>query len=429
MRTQVRAQGFLLLMVFFCSGMALAGGRESQVPSGNAVTQWSGVAIDVLPVDPGLLTDSRAFAILHAAIHDAVNGVERRYLPYTADLSAPGASVDAAVAAAAHDVLVAMAPSQVVKVEIAYASALLAVPAGPAKAAGIALGKQSAAANLARRVGDGADTAGSPAYVPNGQPGDYDFTPPFDQPPLGPGALFPGWGRVTPFAIELADHKLPGPQSLTSREYTRDFQYLKAIGKSNSRFRTAEQTDIAYFWFEFSPMGWNRIANTVVTQKRLDVWRAARVMALVNFALADGYIAGFDAKYQYRFWRPVTAIHKAASDGNPETRPDTAWMPLAAPAFFTPPVPDYPSTHTVLGAAAAEVLIRNFGDNTQFSVVSTTLPGAVRYYKRFSDAARENGMSRVYGGIHFLHAVRDGYVQGRGIGRAVSRQLPAVNSN
>ena len=102
MRTQVRAQGFLLLMVFFCSGMALAGGRESQVPSGNAVTQWSGVAIDVLPVDPGLLTDSRAFAILHAAIHDAVKGVERRYLPYTADLSAPGASVDAAVAAAAH---------------------------------------------------------------------------------------------------------------------------------------------------------------------------------------------------------------------------------------------------------------------------------------------------------------------------------------
>ena len=428
MRTQVRAQGFLLLTVFFCTGLALAGGRE-EATSGNSVTQWSGVAMEVLPVSPGLLADSRAFAILHAAIHDAVNGVERRYQPYTADLSSPGASVDAAVASAAHAALQALAPGQEVKVEIAYNSALLAIPDGPAKSAGIALGLQAAAANLERRVGDGFDTATSPAYVSTGAPGDYDFTPPFDAPPLGPGALFPGWGRITPFAIVLADHKLGGPQALTSREYTRDFEYLKSVGRLDSRTRTAEQTDIAYFWFEFSPLGWNRIANTIVTQKRVDVWRAARIMALVNFALADGYIAGFDAKYQFRFWRPVTAIRKAASDGNPDTRPDAKWVPLAAPSFFTPPVPDYPSTHTVLGAAVAEILIRNFGDHTPFSVVSTSLPGAIRNYKRFSDAARENGMSRVYGGIHFLHAVREGYVQGQGIGRVVSRQLPAVNSD
>ena len=426
MRTQTRAQGFLLLMVFLCSGVAVAGGKE-QTPSGNAVTQWSGVAMEVLPVSPGLLADSRALAIVHAAIHDAVNGVERRYQPYTADLSSPGASVDAAIASAARTTLQALAPGQEVKVEIAYHAALLAIPDGAAKAAGIALGQQAAAANLERRSADGFDTATQPTYVSTGAPGDYDFTPPFDAPPLGPGALFPGWGRITPFAIVLADHKLNGPLALTSREYTRDFQYLKSVGKSDSATRTAEQTDIALFWFEFSPLGWNRIANTVVMQKRLDVWRSARIMALVNFAIADGYIAGFDAKYHYRFWRPVTAIRKAATDGNPDTHADVSWRPLSAAAFFTPPVPDYPSTHTVLGAAVAEVLIRNFGDHTQFSVISTTLPGAIRQFKRFSDAAKENGMSRVYGGIHFQHAVREGYAQGQGIGRVVSRQLPALS--
>ena len=426
MRTQTRALGFLLLMVFLCSGIAVAGGKE-QTPSGNAVTQWSGVAMEVLPVSPGLLADSRALAIVHAAIHDAVNGVERRYQPYTADLSSPGASVDAAIASAARTTLQALAPGQEVKVEIAYHAALLAIPDGAAKAAGIALGQQAAAANLERRSADGFDTATQPTYVSTGAPGDYDFTPPFDAPPLGPGALFPGWGRITPFAIVLADHKLNGPLALTSREYTRDFQYLKSVGKSDSATRTAEQTDIALFWFEFSPLGWNRIANTVVMQKRLDVWRSARIMALVNFAIADGYIAGFDAKYHYRFWRPVTAIRKAATDGNPDTHADVSWRPLSAAAFFTPPVPDYPSTHTVLGAAVAEVLIRNFGDHTQFSVISTTLPGAIRQFKRFSDAAKENGMSRVYGGIHFQHAVREGYAQGQGIGRVVSRQLPALS--
>ena len=422
------AQGLLLLAVLASSTAAVANGRDGPVPLGNAVTQWNAVAIEVFPVQPGLLADSRAFAIMHAAVHDAVNGVQRRYQPYTADLTSPGASVEAAIAAASRDVLVALAPSQQVKVEIAYASALLAVPNGPAKTAGIALGQQSAAANLARRASDGIDTAGLPAYVPTGAPGDYDFTPPFDGPPLGQAALVPGWGRITPFAIELASHKLPGPLALTSREYKRDFEYLKSIGRIDSRTRTAGQTDTAMFWFEFSPMGWNRIANTVVAQKRLDVWRSARIMALVNFALADGYIAGFDAKYEHRFWRPVTAIRKAATDGNPDTQPDEKWLPMSAPSFFTPPVPDYPSTHTVLGAAASEVLIRNFGDYTHFTVVSTTLPGEVRSYRRFSDAAWENGMSRVYGGIHFLHAVKQGFEQGKGIGKVVSKQLPPVSS-
>jgi membrane-associated phospholipid phosphatase len=394
--------------------------------AGNAVTRWNAIALETLPVDPGLILDSRAFAILHAAIHDAVNGVRPRYQPYTASLSARDASVDAAVAAAARDVLVALSPSQRVKVEIAYAAALLAVPNGPAKQAGIVLGQTSAAANLTRRIGDGADTSVGPAYVPSGEPGDYDFTPPFDGPPLGQAALFPAWGRVTPFAIELAQHRLTGPDPLTSSAYAKDFNFLKSIGRHDSRTRTREQTNIALFWFEFSPLGWNRIANTILVQERADVWQSARVLALVNFALADGYIAGFEAKYRFRFWRPYTAIRQGDADGNDSTRADANWLPLHAPAFFTPPVPDYPSTHTVLGAAAAEVLVSQFGNRVAFNVVSTTLPGAVRRFDSFTEAAVENGLSRVYGGIHFLHAVKDGFHQGRGIGRTVSRMLPRV---
>ncbi len=396
---------------------------------GNAVTQWNDVALEVLPVDPGLLVDSRAFAIMHAAIHDAVNGIERRYRPYTAALSSPGASVDAAVAAAARHVLVTLSPGPqtLPVIEAAYMAALAMIPDGPAKEAGMVLGRESAHANLDRRNGDGLETATEPVYVPTGQPGDYDFTPPFDQPPLGPLALLPGWGRLTPFGIHLSDHRIPGPASLASFAYALDFNYVKTVGQLESRFRTKDQTEIAFFWFEFSPIGWNRIANTIVRQQHADVWQTARVMALVNFALADGYIAGFAAKYHFRFWRPYTAIRRAADDGNPFTEADETWQPLfSTDTFFIPPVPDYPSTHTVLGAAAAEVLIRNFGDHVRFSATSATLPDVTRRFGSFTEAAVENGLSRVYGGIHFVRAVKDGYWQGKGIGRAVSRLLPPV---
>jgi len=422
MKKQLIVLGALLLT----SRVALGSETKRPIQDGNSVTQWNAIALQVLPSDPGLVLDSRAYAIMHAAIHDAVNGVERRYQPYTADLSSPGASVDAAVAAAAHDVLVALSPSQRTPVEIAYAAALGDIPNGPAKDAGITLGKQSAKANLARRANDGFASANEPPYVPTGKPGDYAFTPPFDAPPLGPAALFPGWGRITPFAIQLSEHQVPGPDSLKSEDYVRDFDFVKAIGRVNSSVRTAEQTDIASFWFEFSPIGWNRIANTIVREQHLDVWKSARVMALVNFALADGYIAGFAGKYDFRFWRPYTAIRHAADDGNPATTADPTWLPMMSPVFFIPPVPDYPSTHSVLGAAAAEVLAQNFGDHTRFSVTSTSLPGVTRHFHSFSEAALENGMSRVYGGIHFLHAVQDGLRQGEGIGRSVSQLLPPV---
>jgi hypothetical protein len=197
---------------------------------------------------------------------------------------------------------------------------------------------------------------------------------------------------------------------------------VQAIGDIDSPIRTPEESEIAQFWYEDSPLGWNRIANTAVRKQGLDPWSAARTFALVNFAVADAFIAGFEAKYRFRFWRPETAIRAAATDGNPLTKPDATWQPF----LITPPVPDYPSTHTVLGWAAAEVLIELLGDKMVFRADSLTLPRVTRHFKRFSAAAHENGLSRLYAGIHFRHAVKDGCRQGRRIGRAVAEALEPV---
>jgi hypothetical protein len=384
----------------------------------NAVLHWNDIASEAFTPSQGTnpMAQSRTFAILHASIHDALNTIDRRYQAYTPGLpEARNANADAAVAAAAREVLVRLLPEQAGLVETAYGRALANVPGGAARTAGIAVGQAAAWATLHRRAADGADRAAFP-YVPRPGSGEYQFTAPFDF------AAQPGWGQVQPFLIELAEHALEGPQPLASAAYARDFDYIKEIGHIASKTRTAEQTEIAKFWYEDSPLGWNRIANGVVRQRGLDAWEAARAFALVHFAMADGFIAGFEAKYVHRFWRPETAIRVAATDGNARTEADPAWKPL----LITPPVPDYPSTHTVLGWAAAEVLIDLFGDRQRYSMASLTLPGVTRQYRGFSQAAEENELSRLYAGIHFRHAVRDGRRQGRSIGQAVAEALPRV---
>jgi hypothetical protein len=383
----------------------------------NAVVHWNTIAGEAFAPSQGTnpMAQSRTFAILHASIHDALNAIDRRYAPYTAGLvAAPKASVEAAVAAAAREVLVNLLPEQSALVETAYGQALQSVHDGAAKTAGIATGQAAAWATMNRRRGDGADAAAQPAYVPGAGPGEYQFTAPFDF------AAQPGWGRVQPFVIDLRDHATAGPLPLAGAAYARDLAQVRDIGHATSKTRTADQSEIARFWYEDSPLGWNRIANTVVRQRGLDAWESARAFALVHFAMADGFIAGFDAKYQHRFWRPLTAIHAAATDGNPLTAPDATWQPF----LVTPPVPDYPSTHTVLGWAAAEVLIDLFGDKVRYSMTSLTLPGVTRQYRGFSQAAQENGLSRLYAGIHFPHAVKDGRRQGRSVGQAVADALP-----
>ena len=424
------------------SGNAVSSGStvgvQSKRSDTNPVLRWNRIASEIFPVNVGPVIDSRAMAILHAAIHDAVNGVEPRYEPYTAALSSPGASVHAAVASAAREVMLALTHNQQLRVEKEYAAALADVPDGPAKDQGVLLGQQAAHANLERRANDGIvpgpwppqeGPITKPIYVPTGKPGDYDFTPPFDAPPLGPIALFPGLGRLTPFVIDLARHRLKGPDPLRSKRYARDVKLLTAYGRREGSSRTQDQTDTAFFWFEPFAI-WNDIATTVLEREQASPWRAARVLALMNFAAMDAGIACFDAKYQFRFWRPYTAIRRAGEDGNDATDADPDWLPLLwTPPdqpllFLIPPIPDYPSAAAMTSAAAAEVLTKHLGASVPFAVTSDTLPGVTRHFRGFSQAAREAGMSRVFGGIHFLHAVEDGWTAGARVGRAVARTLP-----
>jgi hypothetical protein len=424
-------------------GVMLTASAESQTQQGerrdrNPVLHWNRIANEIFPVDVGPVLDARAMAIFHAAIHDAVNGVEPRYEPYTATLSFPEASIHAAVASAARDVMLALTPTQQARIEREYAAALADVPDGPAEDQGVLLGHQAALANLDRRANDGIQPGPwppqqgpitEPVYVPTGEPGDYDFTPPFDSPPLGPVALFPGLGRVTPFVVDVGRHRLKGPDPLRSKRYAREVRFLAAYGRLEGSARTQDQTDTAFFWFEPFAI-WNDIAVTVLEREHANPWVAARVLALMNFALMDAGIACFDAKYHFRFWRPYTAIRRAAEDGNDATEAEPDWLPLlwTPPGqpllFLIPPIPDYPSAAAMTSAAAAEVLTKHLGDSVPFAVTSVTLPGATRRFKSFSQAAREAGMSRVFGGIHFVHAVEDGWAAGERVGHDVARKLP-----
>ena len=259
-----------------------------------------------------------------------------------------GASVDAAIAAAARDALVgaiavgpvaipqfgtpALQASAVAQVNTAYATVLAGIPDGAAKTNGITLGQAAAAAILALRSTDHA-TALVP-YTPGTQPGDWQPTPnpvPFDPPApadLLPAAL-PGWGRVTPFVLRRSTQFEPdGPPRLSGKRYARDYNEVKEIGDKNSTIRTAEQTSIARFWYENSPSMWSRIAIVVSQSQGLNLWDTARLLALVNLAMADGYIAGLETKYDFNFWRPVTAIRAGDTDGNDATIADPNWSSL-----------------------------------------------------------------------------------------------------
>jgi PAP2 superfamily len=389
--------------------------------------------------------ESRMYAMMHIAIHDALNAIDRRFQPYILDLpETPGASVEAAVATAARDVLVpglgqlplelfaACIPTAIDGVEADYAEALEDIDDGASKAQGIVIGRAAAAVVLALRIADGSDTPVSPFYPDGTEPGEYRSPPGF--PPNF--AASPGWGNVTPFVLMDGAQFRPGPPyAVTTEEYTADFDEVKRRGVKEGSTRKPEETQIAYFWLGSSPSQWNRIARTVSAASGLNRWENARLFALLNMALADGYVGSWETKYHYNYWRPQTAIQLAASDGNPDTIADPDWEPLDP----TPPLPDYDSAHSVEGGAAAEVLQRVFEtDQISFSTCSLSLPlpeeqcdGAnevLRSYSSFSQAADENGVSRILVGYHFRKAVEEGIKHGRKIGkRTVDHFLKPVN--
>ena len=318
-------------------------------------------------------------------------------------------------------------------VEADYAAALDVIPDGQSKSRGIEVGAAAAEAILALRATDGSDTPLLDFAYPQGtNPGEYRFTPGFTF------AFAPGWADVTPFVLRNSSQfRARPPYAVTGKRYTKDFNEVKRLGGdgiTTPSERTDDQTEMALFWVESSPLQWNRIARTVSADTGLDLWENARLFGLLNMALADGYVGSFETKYFYNYWRPVTAIQTADTDGNPNTDVDPTWTPLVP----TPPIPDHDSAHSVEGGAAAQVMRRFFGtDQISFETCSLTLPpGSTcndvspvsRSYTRFSEAAEENAFSRILVGFHFRNANEQGVRHGRRIGnRAVSLFLRPVH--
>ncbi len=410
-------------------------------PAANEVLQWNETTIKAIEANgQSNVVATRTLAMVQGAVHDALNAINRRYDAYYFEGPAdPAASPDAAVAAAAHTVLVGVVssfgtPAQkgaaLALVEQAYASSLARATDGPARNKGVAVGRTAGAAMLSLRKDDGA-TRDAP-YTPGMGPGKWRPHPnpvPPNPPIANPDAArgyapsnLTGWGNVTPFTLLSAlQFWLPGPPALTSATYARDYNEVKNVGGKVSTVRTADQTEIARFWFE-GPGVWNTIARTVATSRNLDARDSARVLALMNMAMADAYIAGFKIRYVYDLWRPITAIREGDNDGNDATAGDPTWDSHQN----TPAVSDYPSTQSVFSGAASVALASVLGgDQANFTVTSgKPFDGIKRSFTSFSQAARESADSRVYAGIHFRSACEDGLALGRKVGqRAVTLYL------
>lgn len=379
---------------------------------------WNNVLLDTVratPLNPNRTT--RAAAILHTAMYDAVNSIAQTHQPYHVNMMAdPSTSREAAAAQAAHRVLSSLFPANQATYDSALAASLAAVPDGPAKTAGISLGNSVGNSIMALRTNDHADDV--VPYTPGSNPGDWIPTPPAFAP-----ALLPNWQFVTPWAMTSGSQfRDPnGPPALDSPEYTANFLEVKEIGSATSVTRTADQSAIARFWASSSgtstpPGHWMRIAQTVAGAQGNMLEENARLFALLGMGLADATIVSWDNKYVYNHWRPVTAIRAAETDGNPATGPDPTWTPF----LTTPHHPSYSSGHSSLSGAAGAILADFFGtDDITFTSSSEGFMVPDRTFTSFSQASAEAADSRLYGGIHWRYDNEDGLMSGRAVGHFV----------
>lgn len=393
------------------------------------VLDWNRVTLDTiraLRLDPPQA--SRTLAMVHVAIFDAVNGIDRVYEPYHLDERAPPrASRRAAAAAAAYTVLVGLHPERRAVYETALARSLDGIRPGPRRDRGKEWGERVGNAILDLRRNDGADAI--VPHVPGEEVGTWRPTPPAFAP-----ALLPQWPFVTPFAMSRGDQfRVPPPPPLSGEVFADAFDEVSELGRADSALRTDDETEIAYFWEDgagsVSPPGhWNVIAQDLARRFGNELLDNARLFALLGIAQADAGISAWDSKYAYDHFRPVTAItHDADRDRNPYTKRDPAWRPLLP----TPPFPSYTSGHSTFSAAAARVLARFYGtDEIAFSGPSPdphrwpdVLPGVVRRWERLSEAAEEASHSRIYGGIHWSYDSDAGREAGRAIGDFVFDNL------
>ena len=401
-------------LIVSCAHLAGSGARA------DVVTEWNVVALNATAVPPNSVLQSRTLAIVHAAIYDAARTIDQKSPAYAVDLKAsPGTSVDAAIAAAAHGVLVRLAPMQRPVLDDALNATLSRIEQSPGKSGGVDVGTQVAEKLVALRSSDGADVKA--AFTPKPGPSLYQLTP-----RSGP-AILSQWGSVRPFVLRTMNgFEFKGAPPITSAAFARDFDEVKNIGARDSTTRTADQTAAAIFWLVQTAVPWHAAARAASAAKGLSVSENARLFALLALATADSQIVAFEEKYSRPHWRPVTAIRAAVDLDIPTLKGDEAWEPL----LVTPPHPDYPSAHATFSGAAETVLKTFFGSDTV--EVSVTYPapfGITRSYKTFSAITEEVDNARVWGGIHFRSADRDGSDIGRKIGAMVMREFakPATN--
>ena len=383
---------------------------------------------------------ARNSAIVHAAIYDAVNAIDRSHSPYFVNIDASdpliaNASPDAAAVEAAYQTLVTLYPTEKDAFDLQRSKSLAEIPDGEFEDNGVALGKFVADQILELRSDDGAAGADNVPYTPGTDPGDWRPTPTRNPLTNEADALLPGWGEVTPFAIPSVEAILPagvdGPPAIDSAEYAADLEEVRMKGGLKDTAvtkitRTEDETEIAKFWSydrkdSFRPQGqWNELTQEVALEQGNTLAENARLFARLNIAEADALIAAWDLKYTYEQWRPITAINQAAGTPfNPGVVGDPNWEPL----LDTPPFPDYISGHATLGAAAAAVLTDSFGENYSFDIPSQDLGGVARSYNSFMEAAEENALSRLYGGVHVRSSSEDGLAVGSSVGNYVVQNI------
>ena len=380
----------------------------------DVVTDWNVIALNATAVPANSILQSRALAIVHTAIYDAVTAVERKGGAYAIDVEAPaGTSVEAAVVAAAHGSLVRLAPAERPMLDAAMNLSLSKIADGQGKTDGTALGQQIAEKIVALRSTDGA--AVKLAFTAKAGTGLYQLTPPQSLP-----AILAQWGSVTPFVLQdRTGLDFKGAPAVTTAQFARDFDEVKALGARNSTTRTADQTAAAIFWTVQTAVPWHAAARAASAAKGLSLAENARLFALLSVACADSQIIAFEEKYQRPHWRPVTAVRAATELNIAALKGDSGWEPL----LVTPPHPEYPSAHAMFSGAAEAVLRGFFGrDEVDVNVTAPGPFGVTRSYRKFSELTQEVDNARVWGGIHFRSADADGSEIGRRIGEITLRE-------
>jgi hypothetical protein len=381
----------------------------------DTVRDWNALAITATAGQTPF-AQARIMAITQLAVFEAVNTIDPRYEPYLGTVVAPaGASIDAAVITAAYRALAAYVPASVVTtiLDPAKATALGAIPPGPAKDAGIATGEAAAAAMILARVGDGATPAqfSVPAST---DPGVWQLTPSCP----AAGGVFLQWRNLTPFGIANAsDFRAAPPPELTSSQYTKDFDEVKRVGSKTSTERPQDRSDVARFYAGSSPAYvMNLAARQLAAAQGRSLSHSARAFALINMAINDSFIASFDTKYHYNFWRPETAIHGGEVDGNDKTEADLVWEPY----IVTPCFPSYVSNHASGSYGGAEVLRRLYGAGEHsITIANPNFPTLVYQYSDLKQITADIDDARVFGGIHFRFDQEGGARLGREVGTAV----------